>query len=53
MEEVLNVYTHSYDARFPQICLDEGSKQLLADTREPLPMKPGEPKREDAEYKRE
>lgn len=53
MEDVLDVYTRPYDARFPQVCLDEGSKQLLAETREPLPMKPGEPKREDAEYKRE
>jgi len=53
MEDVLDVYTRPYDARFPQVCLDEGSKQLLAQTREPLPMKPGEPKREDAEYKRE
>lgn len=53
MEDVLDVYTRPYDACFPQICLDEGSKHLLAETREPLPMKPGEPKREDAEYKRE
>lgn len=53
MEEVLEVYTRPYDARFPQVCLDEASKQLLAQTREPLPMKPGEPKREDSEYKRE
>lgn len=53
MEDVLDVYTRPYDAHFPQICLDEGSKQLLAETREPLPMKPGEPKREDYEYERE
>ena len=53
MEDVLDVYTRPYDARFPQICLDEGSKQLLAETREPLALKPGEPKREDYEYERE
>lgn len=53
MEDVLEVYTRPYDARFPQICLDEGSKQLLAETRDPLPVKPGEPKREDYEYERE
>jgi hypothetical protein len=47
------VYTRPYDARFPHICLDEGSKQLLAETREPLPMKPGEPVRFNAEYERE
>ena len=49
MEDVLEVYTRPYDARFPQICLDEGSKQLLAETREPLPMQPGEPERIDSE----
>lgn len=53
MEDVLDVYTRPYDARFPQICLDEGSKQLLDETREPLPMKPGEPARFDSEYERE
>lgn len=53
MEDVLDVYTRPYDARFPQICLDEGSKQLLAETREPLPTKPGEPARFDSEYERE
>lgn len=53
MEDVLEVYTRPYDARFPQVCLDEGSKQLLAETRDPLPVKPGEPKREDYEYERE
>lgn len=52
MEDVLEVYQRSYDARFPQICMDEGSKQLLAETREPLPMEKGKPKREDYEYER-
>jgi hypothetical protein len=52
MEDVLEVYQRPYDARFPQICMDEGSKQLLADTREPLPLEQGKPKREDYEYER-
>jgi len=52
MEDVLEVYTRPYDPRFPQICLDETSKQLLADVREPLPPAPGQPAREDAEYER-
>ena len=42
-----------YDPRRPQVCLDETSKQLLADVREPLPMKAGQVEREDYEYKRE
>jgi len=52
MEDVLEVYTRPYDARYPQVCMDEVSKQLLADTRPPLPMQPGQPEREDYEYER-
>jgi len=47
MEDVLEVYTHPYDARFPQICMDESAKQLLQDKREGLPMQPGQPERFD------
>ncbi|BCL81644.1 transposase [Ktedonobacteria bacterium brp13] len=52
MEDVLRVYQQAYDARYPQVCLDETSKQLLTHMREPSPMKPGKPKREDYEYER-
>lgn len=52
MEETLEVYKRPYNARFPQICLDEGSKQLLAETRDPLPMEPGKPAGSDYEYER-
>src|SRR5205085_10753992 len=41
-----------YDPRRPQVCLDELPKQLLADTREPLPASPGHARREDYEYER-
>lgn len=53
MEDVLDVYCRPYDPRRPQVCLDEMSRQLLADTREPLPPAPGRPKREDYEYGRQ
>ena len=53
MEEVLSVYQRPYDERFPLVCLDELSKQLLKDTREPLPVRPGEVAKEDYEYERE
>jgi hypothetical protein len=53
MEETLEVYKRPYDERFPQVCLDEGSKQLLGETREPLPMQPGKAARSDYEYTRE
>ena len=52
MEDVLDVYTRPYDPRRPQVCLDEASKQLLADVRPPLPVRPGAPAKLDSEYAR-
>jgi len=52
MEDVLEVYTRPYDARRPQVCLDETSVQLVSETRTPLPMRPGHPLRYDYEYVR-
>ena len=49
---MLDVYQRPYDPKRPQVCLDEASKQLLADVREPLPMKPGQVERFDNEYVR-
>lgn len=53
MEDVLSVYQRPYEERFPQICLDEISKQLLTEIREPLASLPGAITKEDAEYHRE
>ena len=36
----------------PLVCVDETSKQLIAETRVPIPMKPGRPGRFDYEYER-
>ena len=52
MEEVLDVYTRPHDPQMPLVCLDEGSKQLVSETRTPLPMTPGQPLRVDYEYER-
>jgi len=52
MEDVLKVYQRPFDPKRPLVCLDEGSKQLLADSRAPLPIEPGQPLREDYEYVR-
>src|ERR1041385_8475416 len=41
MEDVLDVYHRPYDPQQPVVCLDECSKQLIAEVREPLPVKPG------------
>ena len=53
MEDVLILYTRPYDPKRPQLCMDETSKQLLAEVQDPLPMKPGRPRRYDYEYDRE
>ena len=52
MEDVLAVYTRPHDPDRPLVCLDETSKQLVAETRAPIPMKPGRPARSDYEYER-
>jgi hypothetical protein len=52
MEDVLDVYCRPYDARFPVVCVDETSKQLLGEVRCPLPMEAGKPERFDAHYQR-
>ena len=52
MEDVLAVYARPRDPDRPLVCLDESSKQLIAETRVPLPMKPGRPARYDYEYER-
>jgi DDE superfamily endonuclease len=52
MEDVLEVYTRPYDPRRPQVCLDETSRQLLAEVNLPHPLAPGRPARQDYEYQR-
>jgi hypothetical protein len=53
MADVLGVYKRPYDPKRPQVCMDETTKQLLADGQEPLPAKPGHPERYEYEYERE
>ena len=52
MEDVLAVYMRPHDADRPLVCLDESSKQLIAETRVPIRMKLGRPARFDYEYER-
>jgi DDE superfamily endonuclease len=49
---VLEVYHRPYDEKRPLVCLDEASKQLIGETRQPLPAEPGQPERFDYEYER-
>jgi hypothetical protein len=52
MEDVLEVYHRPHDPDRPVVCLDETSKQLIAETRVPIPAKPGQLARYDYEYQR-
>ena len=52
MEDVLDVYKRPYDPKYPMICLDETSKQLIEETRSPIPASPGQELCFDYEYKR-
>jgi hypothetical protein len=52
MEDVLEVYHRPYDAARPVVCMDECSKQLIGEVREPLPPKPGHVAKQDSEYER-
>jgi DDE superfamily endonuclease len=52
MEDVLDVYAQPLDPSRPVVCVDEGGKQLIGDVREPLPVRPGNPAKQDYEYER-
>lgn len=53
MEDVLDVYQRPHDPKRPVVCMDEKPVQLLADTRQPLPPRPGHAAKRDYEYSRE
>jgi len=52
MEDVLEVYHLPYDPGYPVVCMDESSKQLIGEVREPVPCAPGQVARMDDEYVR-
>jgi DDE superfamily endonuclease len=52
MEDVLAVYCRPLDPARPVVCLDETLKQLIGESREPLPPKPGAVERYDHVYVR-
>jgi hypothetical protein len=53
MEQVLEVYKRPYDSRRPVVCMDEQPRQLISETRRPIPAAAGRPGRVDYEYTRE
>lgn len=52
MYDLLDLYARPFRQAEPVVCLDEKSKQLLRDSRMPLPIRPGTPVRQDYEYVR-
>lgn len=52
MEGVLDTYKRPYDARRPVVCMDESPRQLIRETRRPIPARPGAAARYDYEYER-
>ena len=48
----MDVYKRPFDPQYPVICMDESPKQLIAETRAPIPASPGHPKKQDYEYRR-
>jgi hypothetical protein len=52
MEDVLDLYEEPYDPKYPVVCFDETSKQLIAEKRSPIPPQRGRRERFDYEYKR-
>jgi len=52
MEDVLEVYARAYDPHYPQVCMDELSKQLIGEVRIPIAVQPGQPLKYDCEYER-
>ena len=53
MEDVLAVYQRPYDPKRPVVCMDESSKQMLADIQTALPMEAGQVQKYDYEYVRQ
>lgn len=49
---VLDVYMQPYNSDFPVVCMDESPKQLIRETRHPIPFSPGKSAKYDYEYER-
>ena len=52
MYRLLDLYKQMYDPIQPMVCMDEKSKQLLENSRQPIKARPGKPEKVDYEYKR-
>lgn len=50
MEDILDIYETPYNPELPVVCMDEKPYQLLDESREPLPVRPGDIQKIDSEY---
>jgi len=50
MEDVLDIYSRPYNPKFPVVCMDESSMQLIGEVHEPIPAAPGHPVLMDDEH---
>lgn len=53
MEDVLDIYEMPYNSQIPVICMDEKPYQMLGNVLQPLPVRPGDIQKTDAEYIRQ
>lgn len=53
MEVILDVYKRTANSKRPLVCFDESPEQLVSETRQALPMRPGQLEKYDYEYRRE
>jgi hypothetical protein len=51
MEDILDLYAEPDDAQYPLVCFDESPYQLVSEVCQPLPVRPGQPRRYDYEYR--
>jgi hypothetical protein len=53
LEDILDLYAEPYDPQYPLVCFDESPYQLVSEVCQPLPLRPGQPRRHAYEYRRE
>ena len=51
MEDILDLYAEPDDAQYPLVCFDESPYQLVSEVCQPLPVRSGQPRRYDYEYR--
>jgi hypothetical protein len=52
MEDILDVYTRKYDENTVLVCMDEAPRQIIGETRVPVPAGRGKVACYDTEYRR-